>query len=66
MADEHGSIKMRDEIDGRLWTEHGPEFTAAVLKWIAELSAAFIRMNDRNYQAPWREAESRGHGARPA
>jgi hypothetical protein len=54
---------MRDEIDGRLWNEHGAEFTAAVVKWIAELSAAFIRMNERHYEAPWRKAESRGRGA---
>lgn len=54
---------MRDEIDGRLWNEHGPEFTDAVVKWIAELSAAFIRMNKRNYAAPWHEEEPRGRGA---
>jgi len=54
---------MRDEIDGRLWTEHGPEFTEAVIKWISELSAAFIRMNERAYSAPWQEASSSRRGA---
>jgi hypothetical protein len=53
---------MRDEIDGRLWAEHGPEFSQAVMKWIAELSAAYIRMNERRYAAPWKAASSPCHG----
>jgi hypothetical protein len=52
--------KMRDEIDARLLADHGPELATAVLKWIAELSAAFIRMNERNYAAPWRAGLRRG------
>jgi len=57
---------MRDEIDGRLWAEHGPEFTTAVLKWVAELSAAFARLNERQYQAPWRQPEGQDRGTRAA
>lgn len=57
---------MRDEIDGRLWTEHGPEFTAAVFKWIEQLSAAFIRLNERRYDAPWRQADARHRYGKPA
>lgn len=57
---------MREEIDGRLWDDHGREFTTAVLKWVEELSAAFIRLNERQYAAPWRKAEARGGCGRAA
>ncbi len=57
---------MRDEIDARLWADHGSEFSTTVLRWIAELSAAFIRLNERNYAAPWREAEPRRCDGSPA
>lgn len=57
---------MRDEIDGRLWIEHGSEFTTAVVKWIEALSAAFIRLNERQYEAPWGESETRRRYGNPA
>ena len=57
---------MREEIDARLWADHGSEFTTAVWQWIAELSAAFIRLNERNYAAPWKNAEPHGRTVRSA
>ena len=51
---------MREEIDDRLWNDHGQELTTAVVKWIEALSAAFIRLNERQYAAPWREAKAQG------
>ena len=57
---------MRDEIEARLWDENGAEFTTALWKWIEELSAAFVRLNERNYAAPWKHAEPHSHTARPA
>ena len=54
---------MRDEIEARLWDENGTEFTTAMWKWIAELSAAFIRLNERTYSAPWKNAGTNGRAA---
>jgi len=55
---------MRDEIEARLWDENGTMFTTAVWKWIEELSAAFVRLNERTYAAPWKNCEPRNRAAR--
>ena len=57
---------MRDEIEARLWDENGTEFTTAAWQWIEALSAAFIRLNERNYAAPWKNARPHSRTPRSA
>lgn len=57
---------MRDEIEARLWDESGTLFTTAIWEWIEALSAAFIRLNERTYAAPWKDAGAHGCTARSA
>lgn len=50
---------MRDEIESRLWTEHGATFTAAVRDLLDQVRIAFLRLNARTWDAPWRVTEER-------
>jgi len=45
---------MRDEIDGRIWVEHGAEFTAFLGRVIDALKVTFIRLHGIEFDAPWR------------
>jgi hypothetical protein len=45
--------KMSDEIDDRLWTEHGASFTAALRDLIDEVRIAFVRLHEFHWAAPW-------------
>ncbi len=49
---------MRDEIDGRLWAEHGPAFAAAVSDWFADIMFGFRRLVAIEFAAPWRAASA--------
>lgn len=48
---------MRDEIDSRIWAEHGPAFTADLHKALQRLWHGFERLNARLFAAPWRREE---------
>jgi hypothetical protein len=56
---------MRDEIDSRLWVEHGPPFAAAIDAAIAAIAAAvrpaLRRIHEVEFGAPWKQ--QRGHQA---
>jgi hypothetical protein len=56
---------MRDEIDGRLWAEHGQSFSrevaAAFAAAAANLAAGFRRLNQIQFDAPWKR-DARGPG----
>lgn len=45
---------MRDEIDARIWVEHGPEFSRGVSRLLEELWQAWQVLNCRQYTGPWR------------
>ncbi len=44
---------MRDEIDGRLWIDHGPQFTAFIKEGVDQVRVAFDRLAAIEYEAPW-------------
>lgn len=48
---------MRDEFDGRLWIEHGRSFGEAVSFLIDQVRVALKRLNEIEFDAPWRRSE---------
>ena len=54
---------MRDEIDGRIWTEHHTELSASLDRLFRNIGNAFRRLHDIQFSAPWRNS---GGGARHA
>jgi hypothetical protein len=47
--------KMRDEMDSRLWVEHGADFTALMAKVIDAIGISLKRLNEIEFEAPWRK-----------
>ncbi|MEO7179048.1 MAG: hypothetical protein ABIW83_09405 [Allosphingosinicella sp.] len=48
---------MRDEIDSRLWVEHGHAFSQTVADFLARaiaLGAGLRRLNEMKFEAPWK------------
>lgn len=45
---------MHDEIDGRLWAEHGSAFSEMVAKFINQLRLAAKARVAFEFDAPWR------------
>jgi hypothetical protein len=45
---------MRDEIDGRLWAEHGHAFSEGVARLISEIRLSLERLHAFQFDAPWR------------
>jgi hypothetical protein len=56
---------MRDEIDSRIWVEHGQDFSndlaKALARAAANFAAGFRRLNEIRFDAPWKPA-ARGPG----
>jgi len=56
---------MRDEIDSRIWAEHGHGFSEDLANFLASAGAAIgtglRRLNEMEFDAPW-ERDSRGPG----
>jgi hypothetical protein len=50
---EIGSFEMRDEIDSRLWVEHGSAFSEDLAKLFQQIGDAFARLTEIQYRAPW-------------
>lgn len=48
---------MRDEIDGRLWAEHGRSFSDSLASLFSQVRIALKRLNEIEFEAPWRQAE---------
>jgi hypothetical protein len=64
MAGRHqgeGIIEMRDEMDGRLWAEHGREFSDFVGRVVDKLADVFAEMSRVQFDAPWRAQPKREH-----
>lgn len=49
---------MRDEMDGRIWTEHHHEFAEMVHKALEPVRAAFDSLHRIQFDAPWRKKTS--------
>ncbi|HEU0134590.1 MAG TPA: hypothetical protein VFR28_07185 [Allosphingosinicella sp.] len=56
---------MRDEMDGRIWVEHGQAFSDGLASFFATAAAtagaALRRLNQIEFEAPWK-SDSRGPG----
>ncbi|HYI41404.1 MAG TPA: hypothetical protein VE053_13910 [Allosphingosinicella sp.] len=56
---------MRDEIDGRIWVQHGHAFSQDVANFFAAVRAsvgsALKRLNEIEFDAPWKR-DLRGPG----
>jgi hypothetical protein len=44
---------MRDEMDARLWLEHGHAFSVFIANIVKEAGVALRRLNEIQYRAPW-------------
>ena len=56
MGNPDGKVdKMNDEIDSRLWVEHGRAFTDWAAGAIGVIRLSFERLNREQYHAPWRD-----------
>ena len=45
---------MRDEIDGRLWVEHGHQFSEDLHRFFARVKLTLERLAAIQFEAPWR------------
>ena len=57
---------MRDEIDSRIWVEHGPAFSDSLAGFLAAagdaIGVGLRRLNEIEFDAPWRrDAGGPGH-----
>ncbi|HEX8241209.1 MAG TPA: hypothetical protein VF574_15855 [Allosphingosinicella sp.] len=56
---------MRDEIDSRLWVQHGHAFSESVANFFASagdaIGTGLRRLNEMEFDAPW-ERDARGPG----
>ncbi len=56
---------MRDEIDSRIWVEHGQAFSEDLDKFFTRIGAAIgvalRRLNEMEFEAPWKR-DLRGPG----
>ena len=52
---------MHDQIDARLWADHGHAFASSVAQLVDELRFGFRRLNAIEFAAPWRRGATR-HG----
>jgi hypothetical protein len=53
---------MRDEIDGRLWAEHGHAFSESMTRLFKEIAISLERLHALQFDAPWGR-EMRGRKA---
>lgn len=44
---------MHDEIDGRLWIEHGPKLTESLSKAWDVIAVSLTRVHAEHFDAPW-------------
>lgn len=45
---------MRDEIDSRIWAQHGQAFSEDLANFFARIGAGLRRLNEIEFDAPWR------------
>ncbi|MDP8914086.1 MAG: hypothetical protein M3N39_10980 [Pseudomonadota bacterium] len=49
---------MRDEIDTRIWTQHGHQFSNDLHRLLNAVGVTFRRLHAIQFYAPWRDTES--------
>ena len=50
---------MRDEIDSRIWVENHHRFSDDLAKLFANIGAGFRRLNEIQFDAPWKRPAGR-------
>jgi hypothetical protein len=50
---------MRDEMDSRIWVEHGAGFSELVAKAVNTIGVSLKRLNQIEFEAPWRNTKPR-------
>ena len=55
---------MRDAYDARMWAEHHQSFTGAIGELARATMAAMTKLNEIQFEAPWR-AQPRGRKGHP-
>ena len=45
---------MRDELEARMWLQHGAAFSAFVAETVKATARGFKRLNEIEFSAPWR------------
>ena len=51
---------MRDEMDGRIWNEHGTRFSEHLGQLIDDIGFAMRRLTEVQFEAPWQRKERAG------
>ncbi|HLL30054.1 MAG TPA: hypothetical protein VK403_03555 [Allosphingosinicella sp.] len=50
---------MRDEIDSRIWADHGGAFSEELARFFANLGTGLRRLNEIQFDAPWKRGAGR-------
>jgi hypothetical protein len=50
---------MRDEMDARIWNEHGHQFSEDLHRFFQAVKVTFCKIAAINFSAPWRKPASR-------
>ncbi len=53
---------MRDELEGRLWADHGAAFGDVVTHFLDQLKLSLKRLHEIQYGAPWLHDAERKQG----
>jgi hypothetical protein len=53
---------MRDEMDARIWNEHGQDFSASLHALLLDIGAGFRRLQAIRFAAPWKRGDVAGPG----
>ncbi|MBY8822660.1 hypothetical protein [Sphingomonas colocasiae] len=57
---------MRDAYDARMWAEHHQSFTSAIGAIASATMAALTKLNEIQFEAPWRAPRHNAKVIRPA
>ncbi len=49
---------MRDEIDARIWNEHGHQFSEDLHRLLQTLWVSLCKLNEIQFSAPWRKRKA--------
>ena len=49
---------MRDEIDARIWNEHGHQFSEDLHRLFKTVAVSLRRLHAIQFHAPWRDTKS--------
>ena len=53
---------MRDELDARIWGDHGAAFAAALDRFFSSVALSLKRLHEIHFSAPWQDRRLNGPG----